>query len=146
MNSDERGLLEAIRADLDDDTPRLIYADWLDDNGRPEHAELIRLQLAGGALPRETELIESLKWTWPGGLLRVVGYRRGMGATDWRSLGAYEQGVACLAKAGDPPWVVQRDLRLMNQPDEVIEDLTQSPNFAQLTGLWLARAGITSRA
>jgi uncharacterized protein (TIGR02996 family) len=29
---------------LYDDTPRLIYADWLEDHGQPELAEFIRVQ------------------------------------------------------------------------------------------------------
>lgn len=41
--SDEDALLAAIVANPDDDTPRLVYADWLDENGRPERAEFIRL-------------------------------------------------------------------------------------------------------
>jgi uncharacterized protein (TIGR02996 family) len=43
MTADEQALLAAIVADPDDDTPRLVYADWLDENGRPERAEFIRL-------------------------------------------------------------------------------------------------------
>jgi uncharacterized protein (TIGR02996 family) len=34
--------LQAIIDDPDDDTPRLIFADWLDENGEPERAEFIR--------------------------------------------------------------------------------------------------------
>jgi uncharacterized protein (TIGR02996 family) len=37
--------LADIIAHPEDDTPRLIYADWLEDNGQPERAEFIRLQL-----------------------------------------------------------------------------------------------------
>lgn len=37
-------LLAAVLAAPDDDGPRLIYADWLDDHGEPERAELIRIQ------------------------------------------------------------------------------------------------------
>lgn len=44
MHPTERGLLDAIIAEPDDDTPRLIYADWLDENGRGERAEFIRAQ------------------------------------------------------------------------------------------------------
>jgi uncharacterized protein (TIGR02996 family) len=46
---DEVGLLRAIRAVPEDDTPRLVYADWLDENGQPERAEFIRVscRLAG---------------------------------------------------------------------------------------------------
>src|SRR5262245_25173530 len=35
--------LAAIREAPDDDAPRLIYADWLEDNGDPHRAEFIRL-------------------------------------------------------------------------------------------------------
>jgi uncharacterized protein (TIGR02996 family) len=46
MTAEERALLNAILAAPDDDLPRLVYADWLDENGRPERAEFIRLQCA----------------------------------------------------------------------------------------------------
>jgi uncharacterized protein (TIGR02996 family) len=42
--SDAPALLEAIRAAPDDDAPRLVYADWLDEHGQPERAEFIRVQ------------------------------------------------------------------------------------------------------
>ena len=38
--------LADILAHPDDDTPRLIYADWLDGHGEPERAEFIRVQCA----------------------------------------------------------------------------------------------------
>jgi uncharacterized protein (TIGR02996 family) len=44
MSTDERAFLNAIIAAPDDDLPRLVYADWLQENGRPERAEFIRLQ------------------------------------------------------------------------------------------------------
>ncbi len=40
----EAGFLQDIFAHPEDDTPRLIYADWLDDNHQPIRAEFIRLQ------------------------------------------------------------------------------------------------------
>jgi len=40
----ETGFLQDIQAHPEDDTPRLIYADWLDDNHQPARAEFIRLQ------------------------------------------------------------------------------------------------------
>lgn len=56
----EDAFLRAILADPDDDAPRLIYADWLDENGDSDRAEFIRLQiaLAAGAKgdPRRPEL------------------------------------------------------------------------------------------
>ncbi len=38
--------LAAINADLDDDTPRLVFADWLQENGDEPRAEFIRIQCA----------------------------------------------------------------------------------------------------
>lgn len=45
--------LRAICADPDDDTVRLVYADWLDENGDPDRAEFIRLQVAVPEQPKE---------------------------------------------------------------------------------------------
>jgi uncharacterized protein (TIGR02996 family) len=42
--TDEPALLAAIADRPDDDTPRLVYADWLDDHGAADRAEFIRLQ------------------------------------------------------------------------------------------------------
>lgn len=62
--SDSDALLAAIRQAPDDDAPRLIYADWLDEHGQPERAEFIRVQieLAQKESPslrkREAELLE----------------------------------------------------------------------------------------
>ena len=39
------GFLANILEHPEDDNLRLIYADWLEDHGDPEHAELIRLQI-----------------------------------------------------------------------------------------------------
>jgi uncharacterized protein (TIGR02996 family) len=43
--SDEKALLAAIWEYPHDDTVRLVYADWLQENGQPERAEFIRVQL-----------------------------------------------------------------------------------------------------
>jgi uncharacterized protein (TIGR02996 family) len=41
----EDAFLQDVLANPDDDTPRLIFADWLDDHGEPERAEFIRIQV-----------------------------------------------------------------------------------------------------
>lgn len=41
-------LFAAIMADPLDDAPRLMYADWLDENGEPERAKFIRDQIRAG--------------------------------------------------------------------------------------------------
>lgn len=43
--TDRDAFLRAIRDTPADDTPRLVFADWLDDHGDPEWAELIRVQV-----------------------------------------------------------------------------------------------------
>jgi uncharacterized protein (TIGR02996 family) len=43
MLTDRDAFLRAIIADPADDLPRLAFADWLDEHGEPERAELIRL-------------------------------------------------------------------------------------------------------
>jgi uncharacterized protein (TIGR02996 family) len=43
---ERRAFLDAIREAPDDDAPRLIYADWLDERGEFERASLIRFQCA----------------------------------------------------------------------------------------------------
>jgi uncharacterized protein (TIGR02996 family) len=40
--SDEAHLLAAIAEAPDEDTPRLVYADWLDEHDQPERAEFSR--------------------------------------------------------------------------------------------------------
>jgi len=49
--------LTDIIANPEDDTPRLIYADWLEEHGQPERAEFIRLQIEQAALPQS-----DLRW------------------------------------------------------------------------------------
>lgn len=43
--SHHSGFLQAILDAPEDDTPRLVYADWLEDNRQPERAEFIRVQI-----------------------------------------------------------------------------------------------------
>lgn len=43
--SDRAALLAAIRQFPEEDAPRLIYADWLDEHGESERAEFIRVQI-----------------------------------------------------------------------------------------------------
>jgi uncharacterized protein (TIGR02996 family) len=45
-------LRSAVIINPDDDTPRLIYADWLDENGQPDRATFIRLQIEAARAER----------------------------------------------------------------------------------------------
>jgi uncharacterized protein (TIGR02996 family) len=42
---ERQALLAAIHAAPDDDLPRLVFADWLDEQGEPIRAEFVRLQI-----------------------------------------------------------------------------------------------------
>jgi uncharacterized protein (TIGR02996 family) len=58
--TDEGALLRAVIAEPDDDAPRLIYADWLDEHGQSERAEFIRVQVAAAGLPRDDKRLRRL--------------------------------------------------------------------------------------
>jgi uncharacterized protein (TIGR02996 family) len=92
----EDAFLEAILATPDDDTPRLVFADWLDEHGNPERADFIRVQCQLARLPeddpsraalevREQALKRALKRcprpalcsTLPEGVWVIRGRRRG---------------------------------------------------------------------
>lgn len=64
MTDTELGLRRAICSHPGDDTPRLVYADWLEENGRPEQAEFIRVQVGlatfGVQTPENTHLFSRL--------------------------------------------------------------------------------------
>src|SRR6476646_10103294 len=75
----------------DDDAPRLIFADWLDDNGDSDRAEFIRLQVERDRLPahsvrswqlraRERKLEQQHGERWRGTLAAITSettFRRG---------------------------------------------------------------------
>jgi uncharacterized protein (TIGR02996 family) len=51
MNADGKGLFAAICADPEDDISRLVYADWLDENGDEPRAEALRMSVERRRLP-----------------------------------------------------------------------------------------------
>jgi uncharacterized protein (TIGR02996 family) len=84
--TEREALLAAVCEHPDDDTPRLVFADWLDEHGEPDRAEFIRVQieLARGAdgaqsAAREQELLASHRDTWsePFRQFEVAGSFRG---------------------------------------------------------------------
>jgi uncharacterized protein (TIGR02996 family) len=55
MTVDQRALLDDIIANPDDPLLRLILADWYEDNGQPDRAEFIRLEVEVESLKRTPE-------------------------------------------------------------------------------------------
>jgi uncharacterized protein (TIGR02996 family) len=90
----ERSFLGDMVANIDDDTPRLVYADWLAENGKDDRAEFIRVQIQRARLPRwdaaqvglrlrEQELLERHGEEWLAELPKIKGakwegFRRGI--------------------------------------------------------------------
>jgi uncharacterized protein (TIGR02996 family) len=77
---DDQALFQAILADPEDDLPRLIYADWCEENGDTDRAEFIRVQieiarlpeLAGGSRAAELRRREQELWRQHGATWRQV--------------------------------------------------------------------------
>ncbi len=60
-----RALGAAVLAHPDDDLPRLVYADWLDESGDPDGARFVRAQIALSALPEWDPQAAALRRTQP---------------------------------------------------------------------------------
>jgi uncharacterized protein (TIGR02996 family) len=89
----DQGFLDDIAAHPEDDAPRLIYADWLEDNGQGHRAEFIRLQCRLATLDehdperllleeRQADLLLVCEQEWRGSLptsirKEPVSFRRG---------------------------------------------------------------------
>ncbi len=54
--SERTAFIDAIIKNPDDNTARLIFADWLEENGKPERAEFIRLQIEAKELLNDGEM------------------------------------------------------------------------------------------
>src|SRR4051812_3894228 len=62
VSREEEALIAAVCDDPDDDVPRLVYADWLDEHGRPEYAELIRVTVRVERVSDDDTRRRSLVW------------------------------------------------------------------------------------
>src|SRR5262249_44531588 len=148
------GFLAEILERPEDDAPRLVYADWLEDNGDPDRAEFIRAQCERARLPagdqrhaallrREEVLLRRNRKAWLAELPRLDGgwwqeLGRGWGArARFATAAAFlRHAPAVLAAApveavrvlslGDDLWDVGREaaLRLASRLREV--DLSET--------------------
>jgi uncharacterized protein (TIGR02996 family) len=98
-----RGFLDDIIANPEDDAPRLVFADWLSDQGQEDRAEFIRVQVAianGSATAemkeREAELLKEHAGAWAEPVIpfaEEVLFRRGFleGIATENGSGLHEQ-------------------------------------------------------
>lgn len=92
MTDADRPFLNAILAAPDDDAPRLVYADFLDERGEGERAEFIRLAVAHRREwpdhdypPHYEDYRESCRRLFEAGdrLIRAMGWKRVNGGLIW---------------------------------------------------------------
>jgi len=156
----ERAFVTAIIENVEDDTPRLVYADWLEENGDPDRAEFIRLQieLAGledqdrpigtgkkpGSTPRERllqkregELLDLHRREWKSVLPKraqeelLCEFRRGFVARMSVSAARFLRGGAALCRA-----TPLEELQLTNHQGRT-EPLADFPALARVRKLTL---------
>ncbi len=158
--------LRAILTNPDDDLPRLVYADFLDESGDPDRAAFIRLQIDTAKLPpytpertaaeeREQTLLADNRERWAVPLAAPVGwmphkvqFRRGFveevdlrNADNWRPAG--------LAEFLDSPLVALTRLVVSSndgdhlRSPEVARDLLAHPRLEYLTALQFDEIGVS---
>jgi uncharacterized protein (TIGR02996 family) len=95
MLSDRDALFAAICANTAEDTPRLMFADWLEENGDPDRAEFVRLQCELAALADDGASHAMYAFLHDR-------YRPGLMATDWTrvDMGVHRL-LALETRAGD---------------------------------------------
>jgi uncharacterized protein (TIGR02996 family) len=140
-------LLRAVCDNPDDDLPRLVFADWCDENGEPERAEFIRTQIelrkadvpaAGRAKLglREGSLLSLWERRWKGELVSEPGLLWG-----W-----FERGFVERLSVYDPDpffanldalfdWTPLRKLTIGGRVD--LRPLIASPYFTRVESLVL---------
>ena len=125
--TDRDAFIQAICASPGDDLPRLVYADWLEENGQAERAEFIRLQIRmatasvrrvyadnGGQLQRDTRRVHAITrrrkkdWLAP----MEPGEPRGTGYVGQTCLGAWNQEIRVVGIVPTAP-----DRRISHDPE-----------------------------
>jgi uncharacterized protein (TIGR02996 family) len=152
--SERDALLAAIAAHPDEDTPRLVFADWLDEHGDPERAEFIRVQIAlaqnadakGDRAPAEIAALAArervllgrnrVRWLRP---LRALGAGTSLHGDFWRGF-VNDVGIDAevFVERGNELWTCSPvvELRLENIKP-VAKQLSLCPHLARVGDLAL---------
>jgi uncharacterized protein (TIGR02996 family) len=145
--------LADILAHPDDDAPRLVYADWLDDHGDEPRAEFIRLQCRLATLApheaawadldlRARDLLAAHRRAWlpPDLVLQAADgtFRRGFVEDIDIEVGPFLQHGDALLRAAP-----LRHVRFLPPADpSVVTELVRSPHLGRLPGLYLGRLAL----
>src|SRR5262249_33243318 len=151
--SSHEGFLQAILDDPEDDARRLVYADWLDENGDPERAELIRVQCELARGVEDGERLVALK-TRERALCRANG-ERWLGPLWSDIITRVERGTACLlltlsefhskkVQKAAPEWFVRGGVQelSLHGPSRLLSAAAASPLLARLHTLSLVCATV----
>jgi uncharacterized protein (TIGR02996 family) len=159
----DRGFLEYIVANIDEDTPRLAFADWLDEHDQEDRAEFIRVQVQRARLSawdpaqirlrlREHELLNRHGERWLAELPAIEGvnwegFRRGIVAeVSFASFEAMRAtALACRAvapiEAVTVRWPRQREAREAVPPIAELRELSLTGRPDGLNEVaWLAES------
>jgi uncharacterized protein (TIGR02996 family) len=159
MHPEADAFLDAIFDQPDDDTPRLVYADWLQEHGQENYAQFIRLQCAaareklwsdeanrlweeiGRVWNRlDAEWLPAMREEWPylsrpSGLLDAVHFHRGFPQSPFTmaddQLVRFTQGEVWL------PWLIPPDCTLLITPVGNWEQLASIPGLRRVAELQL---------
>ncbi|MBY0457611.1 MAG: TIGR02996 domain-containing protein, partial [Gemmataceae bacterium] len=148
--TDEQPFLDAVFDRYADDRPRLVYADFLDDSGQPERAELVRVQLALARLTadderrpaladRQAELLTNNRQAWTAGLTGLVDsvdFRRGVPDS------VYVGAAAFLARGDDILRAVRVRRLTLRDAGPHLRELASSPLLARIRELDLCNCGL----
>ncbi len=139
--TENEALLQAVCAEPDNDEPRLVYADWLEENGDLARAEFIRMQLKLAKTPYRSYPWDRLtiqrrimdKWLeqLPAlqGILWYPLFRRGFpAAVEVENFAAFRSHAATLFRTAPIEYVRFRRLRGTKR-------LAAMPDLARLTEL-----------
>ena len=154
--------LDDIVANIDDDTPRLVYADWLMEDGQDDRAEFIRVQIELARLPswdaarvplllRERELLKRHGEEWLAAVpavegARWEGFRRGIVAEvsfasfDTMRAKAHACRAVAPVEAVTVRWPRKREGRKSVKPIAELRELTLTgtPEFESFA--WVAES------
>ena len=72
---DQRDLLRAVLASPDEDAPRLVYADWLEEQGEDRKFYQGPIQIAAGYFKLEQGVPAGALKLWGMGLEKIASYR-----------------------------------------------------------------------
>jgi uncharacterized protein (TIGR02996 family) len=145
-------LLQTIIENPDDDTPRLIYADWLEDHGNQARAEFIRAQCESARLFREgkdldrafalrakhTELLRQHEKEWVGEFPNK--------ASSW----TFERGFIEYVAVDAKNFLQHADSLFINTPirrlsifyvGQHLRQIADCPHLARLSHLYLSHPG-----